>query len=233
MNRKEKIILKKKITAILVEDHDIVREGIKSLLADINEIEIIGEANNGEDAISIIEQKLPDIVFMDIKLPKMNGIKVIKHLRKKVQATKFLILSGFNESEYIRASFKAGANGYLSKSSNAAELQVAIRNILSDKTYICSEISSKMIDNFVNVDKLTACETNKWAPLTRRETEIINLIADGYSNKQISTKLCISVKTVDTHRTNMMRKLDLHSVSALTTYVINKRQKLEMLSLCH
>ena len=223
--------MKTKITVVLVEDHDIVREGVKSLLTGIDEIEIIGETNNGKDAISIIETKLPDIVFMDIKLPKINGINVINHLRKKNKSTKFLILSGYNENEYIRASFKAGANGFLSKSSNAAELEVAIRNILNDKTYICSEISSKMVDSFVNVDHVSSCETNKWAPLTRRETEIINLIADGHSNKQISKNLCISVKTVDTHRSNMMRKLDLHSVSALTTYVLKKRQKLEMLSL--
>jgi DNA-binding NarL/FixJ family response regulator len=222
--------LKKNITAILVEDHDIVREGVKSLLADIGEIEIIGEADNGIDAISIIESKLPDIVFMDIKLPKINGIKVIDQLRKKVQSTKFLILSGFNENEYIRASFKAGANGFLSKSSNAAELKVAIKHVLNNKTYICSDISSKMVDSFVNFDNAPSYETNKWTPLTRRETEIINLIADGFSNKQISIKLCISAKTVDTHRSNMMRKLDLHSVSALTKYVLKKRHKLEILS---
>ena len=224
--------MKHNITAILVEDHDIVREGIKSIILNMDEIEIdiIGEADNGKDAISIIEKKIPDLVFMDIKLPKTNGIKVIKHLRKNNQSTKFLILSGFNENEYIRAAFKAGANGYLTKSSNAAELLVAITNILNNKTYICSEISSKMVDNFVNVDNYSNSETNKWAPLTKRETEIINLIADGSSNKNISEKLCISVKTVDTHRSNIMSKLDLHSVSALTKYVLNKRYKLEMLS---
>ncbi|MBF0450973.1 MAG: response regulator transcription factor [Candidatus Magnetomorum sp.] len=217
---------KQQKTAILVDDHEIVREGIKSLLVSFNDISVIGEAQNGLDAISQIDRLKPDIVFIDIMIPKLNGIKVIQKIKNSGSHTKFLVLSGHKENEYVRASFKAGADGFLSKDANYSEMKLAIKNVLNGKKHICSEISANMLNCFLNSEKSPEKDLKRDV-LTKREQEILNLIADGLTNKQIASRLCISIKTVETHRSNMMKKLDLHNAAGLTSYVLQKRQAAE------
>jgi two-component system, NarL family, response regulator NreC len=206
---------------VIVEDHTLLREGLKSLLSSNPNLEIIGEADNGQDAIRCIEKNKPALVLMDLSLPKMNGMEALKEIKKRLSDTKIIVLTVHKSEEYILAALDAGANGYVLKDSTSSELVMAINNVLSGKRFISPAISEKIIDGYLEGRK-SVKPSSSWATLTQREREILKLIAEGYKNKDIAEYLCISVKTAEKHRSNLMRKLNLHSISALTAFAIEK-----------
>jgi len=210
-----------KYRIFIAEDHTIVREGLRSLVSCNPEFEVVGEAEDGREAIRGVEQCKPDLILMDLSMPRMNGLEAIRDIRRVSPVTKILILTIHKTEEYILPVLKAGAHGYVLKNDTQAELMAAIQNVLKGKSYLSPSISEKVIEGYVE-GKKTIKTTSSWDTLTQREREILKLIAEGYKSKEIADSLCISVKTVIKHRSNLMEKLDLHNISALTAFAIEK-----------
>jgi len=213
--------MNQKVRIVIAEDHTILREGLRSLLSSEPNFEIVGEAEDGREAIKCVEKFRPDLILTDLSMPRMNGMEAIKEIKTQSPKTKVLVLTVHKAEEYILATFRAGANGYLLKDSTHAELVMAVKKVLSGKQYISPEISEKVIEGYLEGKKTLKSQTS-WETLTQREREILKLIAEGYKNKEIAEDLCISVKTVEKHRANLMEKLDLHSIQALTAFAIEK-----------
>jgi two-component system response regulator NreC len=206
---------------VIAEDHTILREGLRALLCADPELEIVGEAEDGQEAIRCVEKLKPSLVLMDLSMPRMNGMDAIREIKKRSPETRILVLTVHKTDEYIVATLQAGADGYVLKDSTNAELKMAIKSALGGKFYISPGISAKVIEGYLENKRMPKAAT-PWDSLTARERGILKLIAEGYKNKEIADFLCISVKTVEKHRANLMQKLDLHSVSALTTLAIEK-----------
>jgi len=206
---------------VIAEDHTILREGLRALLSSNPDFEIVGEAEDGREAIRFVEKLKPHLVLTDLSMPRMNGMDAIREIKRRSRETKVLVLTVHKTEEYILATLQAGADGYLLKDSTHAELLAAVRHVLSGKHYISPGISDKVLDGYLEGRRTLKTRTS-WETLTQREREILKLIAEGYKNKEIADDLCISVKTVEKHRANLMEKLDLHNVQALTTYAIEK-----------
>jgi DNA-binding NarL/FixJ family response regulator len=213
--------MKEKYRVVIAEDYTILREGLRALLASDPIFEIVGEAADGREAIERVERLKPALVLMDLSMPRMNGMDAIREIKRRSAATKILVLTVHKAEEYILTTLKAGADGYVLKDSNQAELMMAIKSVLSGKHFISPAISEKVIDGYLDGRKILKTRTS-WDTLTHREREILKLIAEGYKNKKIADLLCISVKTVEKHRANLMQKLDLHNTSALTTLALEK-----------
>ena len=213
--------MNQKVRIVIAEDHTILRDGLRSLLSSDPNFEIVGEAGDGREAIKCVEKFRPDLILTDLSMPRMNGMEAIKEIKRQSPKTKVLVLTVHKAEEYILATFRAGANGYLLKDSTHAELVMAVKKVLSGKQYISPEISEKVIEGYLEGKKTLKTQTS-WETLTQREREILKLIAEGYKNKEIAEDLCISVKTVEKHRANLMEKLDLHSIQALTAFAIEK-----------
>ena len=213
--------MKEKCHVVIAEDYTILREGLRALLSSDPIFEIVGEAADGREAIQCVERLKPELVLMDLSMPRMNGMDAIREIKKRSLATKILVLTVHKTEEYILATLKAGADGYILKDSTQAELMMAIKSVLSGKHFISPGISEKVIEGYLDGRKILKTRTS-WDTLTHREREILKLIAEGYKNKKIADLLCISVKTVEKHRANLMQKLDLHSTSALTTLALEK-----------
>ncbi len=210
-----------KKSIVIAEDHTILREGLRSLLSGDDEFKVVGEAKDGLEAVRSAASFTPDLILLDLAMPKMNGIAAIKEIKKQTPQTKVLALTIHKSEEYILEAFQSGADGYCLKDSTHEELLMAIRSVLSGKTYLSPDISEKVLTGYLEGKKSFKTSTS-WDSLTQREREILKLIGEGYKNKEISDYLCISVKTVEKHRANLMKKLDLHNVSALTAYSIEK-----------
>jgi DNA-binding NarL/FixJ family response regulator len=163
----------------------------------------------------------PDLVLMDLSMPRMTGMDAIREIKRRSPDTKILVLTVHKDEEYILETFKVGANGYILKDSTHSELAMAIKNVLSGKHYISPGISDKVLEGYLEGRKTLKIQTS-WETLTHREREILKLIAEGYKNKEIADHLCISPKTVEKHRANLMEKLNLHNVQALTALAIEK-----------
>jgi DNA-binding NarL/FixJ family response regulator len=206
---------------IIADDHRILREGLRALLSSDPELEVVGEAEDGQEAIRVVEKFKPGLVLMDLSMPRMNGMDAIKEIKKRSPDTKVLVLTVHKTDEYILATLQAGADGYVLKDSTNVELRMAIKNVLSGKFFISPGISGKVIEGYLQ-NKRPLKPSTPWDTLTSREKGILKLIAEGYRNKWIANFLCISVKTVEKHRANLMQKMDLHSVSFLTRLAIEK-----------
>jgi len=206
---------------VLAEDHTILREGLKSLLSSSQDFEVIGEAGDGREAIRCVEKLKPDLILIDLSMPRMNGMEAIREIRRLSKEVRILVLTVHKSEEYILATFKAGADGYVLKEATHEELLMAIKSVLKGKSYISPEISEKVLEGYLEGRKRLKSQTS-WETLTSREREILKLIAEGYKNKEIAEELCISVKTVEKHRSNLMEKLNLHNVQALTAFAIEK-----------
>jgi two-component system, NarL family, response regulator NreC len=210
-----------KIRVLLVEDQTLLREGIKTLLSFQANLEVVGEAGNGLEAIRLVDKLQPDLVLMDLSMPLMGGIEAIQEIRSKWSDLKIVALTVNETEEFILAALKAGANGYVLKDSTKDELLQAIKEVLSGKRVLSPGASDKVIEGYLEGQKDKPAMT-AWDTLTLREREILKLIGEGHRNKAIADFLCISPNTVEKHRSNIMEKLNLHSSSALTAYAIEK-----------
>jgi len=206
---------------VIAEDHTILREGLRMLVSSNPDFEVIGEAEDGLEAVRCAENLKPDLMLMDLSMPRMNGIGAIQEIKKQCPATKILVLTVHKTEEYILATLKAGADGYVLKDATHSELMLAIECVFSGRSYLSPGISEKVIEGYLEGRK-TVKSTSSWDTLTQREREILKMIAEGYKNKDIADYLCISAKTVEKHRANLMKKLDLHSASALTALAMEK-----------
>jgi DNA-binding NarL/FixJ family response regulator len=206
---------------VIAEDHTILREGLRALLSSNSDFDIVGEAEDGREAIQYAERFLPDLVLIDLSMPRMNGFEAIRDIKRRCPETRLLALTVHKSEEYVLEALEAGANGYVLKDATHAELMMAIKSVLAGKPYLSPGISQQVIQGYLE-GKKTSRPTSVWDTLTRREREILKLIGEGHKNRQIADELCISVKTVEKHRANLMEKLDLHSASALTAFAMEK-----------
>ena len=206
---------------VIAEDHTILREGLKALLCTVPDIEIVGEASDGYQAVEMCREKTPDLILLDLSMPRMTGMEALRQIKRATPETKVLILTVHRTEEHLFAALQNGADGYTLKDSAAEELVMAVRSIVNGHRYLCPRISTKIIDGYLGAKGGTAPRT-AYSELSNREREILKLIAEGNRNHEIAEMLCISVKTVEKHRSNVMRKLDLHNVQALTAYAIEK-----------
>jgi two-component system response regulator NreC len=210
-----------KYRVVVVEDHAIIREGLRSLLSSSKEFDIVGEAEDGREAIRCIENLKPDLVLTDLSMPTMDGMDMIETIKKQAPKTKVIALTVHRGEEYVLATLKAGADGYVLKEATYPELMMAIRSVLKGKHYLSPEISGKLIEGYIEGRKSVKIQT-VWETLTKRERGILKLIGEGHKNKDIAEQLYISVNTVEKHRSNIMEKLNLHSTAALVAYAIEK-----------
>lgn len=214
----------KKIKVFLVDDHQLVRDGIKSLLMSSDEFEITGEACDGYAFFDKIKEVLPDIVLMDISLPKISGIELTKIIKKEYSDIKVLILSMYTNEDFIFNALKAGANGYLPKNTSKKELFEALNEISKGHVYFSEQISNIILKTYVKKAQIgETVEKNSDQLLTSREMEVLKLAAEGLSNPEIAENLCISTRTVESHKNHLMQKLELKTATDLVRFAIKNK----------
>jgi DNA-binding NarL/FixJ family response regulator len=209
----------KRWRVLIAEDHAILRDGLRALLTASADLEVVGEADNGREAIRQIGILKPDLVMMDLTMPGTNGIDAIREVRRRYPQMKVLTLTVHKTEEYIRTALQAGTNGYVLKETTHAELLIAIRSVMAGKTYLSPGVSERVISGYLSGGTEDQPATSSDG-LTQREREVLKLVAEGMPNKKIALYLSISIKTVEKHRANLMKKLNLHNASALTSYAI-------------
>jgi DNA-binding NarL/FixJ family response regulator len=206
---------------VIAEDHKILREGLKSLLKPVEDLEIVGEAPDGLEAIRCVERYQPELLLLDLSMPGMSGLAVIRDLKSRLPEIKILVLTIHESEEYVLESLRSGVNGYCLKDASYSELLVAIKSVLDGKQYLSPGISDRVLTGFLEGRK-TLRPRSTWDMVTEREREVLKLVGEGYRNKEIAEYLYISAKTVEKHRSNLMRKLDVHTASALTSIAFEK-----------
>ena len=210
----------KNITVFLADDHTIVRQGLAKLLEGEPDLQVIGEAENGREAVAKVEKLKPDIVLMDIAMPMLNGIEATRQIRKICPQTKVIILSMHSHDRYISELFSLGASGYLLKSSTGTDIIDAIHAAQKGSTYLSPSISSKVIEDYLCLKKKSN-QDDLYSRLSNREREVFQMIAEGRSTREISEILYVSPSTVKTHRANIMEKLEMDNLSQLIQYAIH------------
>ena len=205
----------------IVEDHQLFREGLKSMLGRRDDIEIVGEAEDGLKAIKRIRKCQPDLVLLDLSMPKMGGISVMKEVKREFPEIRILALTIHESDQYVLEAFDAGTDGYCIKDASREELMLALDSVIEGKTYISPGISDQVMEGYL-AGRQKMKEDSRWDTVTQREREVLKLLAEGHTNKDIGDLLSISVKTVEKHRANLISKLDLHNVAQLTAYAIEK-----------
>jgi two-component system response regulator NreC len=208
------------IRIIVADDHQIVRQGLRLLLEAEPDMEVIGEANNGRRVLKLAQELLPDVIIMDLSMPELNGIEATRQILSEVPETKVVALSMHSDSLFVLNMIKAGASGYLLKDCALEELVKAIRTVVNQKTYLSPGISDIVIRDFVTGWQTTS--SSAFSVLSAREREVLQLMAEGKTTNQIANGLCVSVKTVEAHRKQVMTKLGIHSVAELTKYAIRQ-----------
>jgi DNA-binding NarL/FixJ family response regulator len=210
----------KQITVLLAEDHAIVRQGLRLLVETEGDIEIVAEAKTGREAVQLTDKLRPDIVVMDIAMPMLNGLEATRQILKAFPTTKVLILSAHSDAEYVEQVVKAGARGYLVKQTSGEVLAKAVRELHQGKTYFTPSIAKRLQESFQKSEDGVGLRKKSGLELTSRETELLQLIAEGQANKQIASELGISIKTVEKHRQHLMEKLSIHDIAGLTRFAI-------------
>ena len=211
-----------KIRVALVDDHTILREGVRALLDEESDIAVVGEASDGLEALDIVEEFAPDVVIMDMVMPRMSGLEATREIKRRWPEVRVLILSMYDDDEYVQQIIQAGASGYVLKRVAAGELVRAIHEVHGGASFLQPPIAAKLIEDYVRLVRGEGAEERKGDPLTERERQILKLIADGRTNQNIAELLHLSKKTVESHRANIMRKLDLHDVTELVKYALRK-----------
>lgn len=209
-----------KIKIILVDDHQMFRDGVKSVLAEEENIEIIGEVGTAKDLYNLLKSNSPDLIITDISMPDISGIEIAKYVSENYPKIKILILSMHSNEEFITKALSVGANGYLPKDTSMSELLEAIRVIYKGDNYFNKNISDTILRSIINKSKQ---ESHDKITLTNREKEVIKLVVEGLTNKEIADKLFISIRTVDSHKNNIMQKLNLKSSVELVKYAIKNK----------
>lgn len=211
-----------RIKTFIVDDHAVLRQALRLLLETHSEIEVVGEATNGREAVDLAERCKPDVVLMDMVMPGLNGLEATRQLRKRLPSAKVLILTGYVEDEQILAALRAGAAGYVVKRSDVSELLLAIQAVHRGNTYFSSSISETMVNNDYLWQARRGEAKTGAEVLTSREREVLQLIAEGYSNQAIAQELFISVKTVEAHKAHIMTKLRAQNRTDLIRYAIRR-----------
>lgn len=206
---------------VIAEDHRLFRDGLKAMLSAHQTVEVIGEAADGLEAVRCVRQTTPDLLILDLSMPRLSGISVMKEIRGQFPEMKILTLTIHESDQYVLEAFEAGANGYCIKDASRRELLLAIDSVLEGKTYISPGIADDVMEGYL-AGRQVLKEKSKWDTITQREREVLKLLAEGYMNKEIGDLLHISVKTAEKHRANIMGKLDLHNAAALTAYAIEQ-----------
>ena len=212
-----------KIRVILVDDHAILREGIKSLLGKRDNIEVVAEATDGREAMTKVTQFRPDVVVLDISMPLMDGLEATRQIKKECPDTKVLVLTMHDDEEYFFQLLRAGASGYVTKRSASRDLISAIEAVSSGKSFFCPSMAKHLLSDYLRLDKTTDHTDIVQQELTPREREVVKLIAEGHSNQQMADLLHRSVKTIESHRANILRKLDIHDSIELVKYAVRKK----------
>jgi len=204
---------------MIVEDHTIVREGLRALLLANPEFEVVAEAADGRMAVQRVIEAAPELVLLDLSMPGMSGLDALRQIKSHNPRTKILVLTIHTDEEYIHACIKNGANGYIVKHATQAELMVAIDNVIAGKNHFSSEVTQIILSSYLKATK-NAAAVSPWERLTHRERQVLKLIAEGSTNKRIGLFLDISAKTVEKHRANLMEKLNLHCTAGLTAFAM-------------
>lgn len=208
------------IRIALADDHSLVRAGLRSLLSQAGDMEVVAEAEDGRKALEVVVEHAPDVLVLDLGLPELNGLEVIARLRRTGSDTRVLVLSMHDDREYVARAFREGASGYLVKDAAEPELEVAVRAVRAGRRYVSPQVAGSLVDDLLSRSTMP---DDPFDLLTPRQREVLQLISEGHSTAEIGKKLHISVKTVESHRAELMRRLDIHDVAGLTRYAMRNR----------
>jgi len=212
----------KKIRVLIVDDHTLVRDGIKALLALATDIEVVGEAANGMEALEKVKEFAPDVVLMDLAMPIMGGLEATRRIRKEFIGTKVLALTQYDDADYVVPVIEAGAQGFITKMSAFSELATAIQAVYSGESYLSPSAATALVEEF-QVKRSAEGGKDPYQQLTNREREVLKLLAEGYTAREIADMLVVSPKTVEWYRTSLMKKLNIHNKTDLIKFAIRKR----------
>jgi len=212
----------RQITVLLADDHTIVRQGFRALLEAERDIVIVGEAATGRQAVQLAKKLRPDVAVIDIAMPLLNGLDATRQITREVPSTKVLILSSYDDDEYVHQLGEAGASGYLLKETAVTDLLSAIRKVMQGRACFSTDISERLLDHYRDTFLKRAPDQTSTRKLSCRESEVLQLIAEGKASKQIAVELNLSKKTVENHRQRLMKKLNIHDIASLTRYAIAK-----------
>ncbi|MFL6621655.1 MAG: response regulator [Sulfurifustaceae bacterium] len=205
------------IKVLLADDHSLFRAGVHALLSNIDGVDVVGEADTGRKALEMVGARAPDVVLMDIAMPEMNGLETTTRVTREYPGVRVIMLSMHAGEEYVMQALRAGASGYLLKDAATSELELAVRAVARGETYLTPTISKRVIDDYL---MRTTGSQGPVDQLTKRQREILQLIAKGYTSKEMAQMLNLSPKTIETHRTQLMKQLDIHDVAGLVRYAI-------------
>jgi DNA-binding NarL/FixJ family response regulator len=208
------------IRVVLVDDHALVRQGFRRILEDEEDILVVGEAGDGAETLNVLRAQQPHVVVLDMSMPEMNGLQVTREILKQFPGTRILILSMYSDEQYVRNAIDAGAHGYILKGSNGPDMVRAVRAVAAGQQHVSPELSGALIRAWQT--KNTQGETDPYDRLTQREKQVLQLIAQGKSNKEIAVLLDLSVNTVAVHRANLMNTLQLHKAAELVLFAVKK-----------
>jgi DNA-binding NarL/FixJ family response regulator len=208
------------VKVLIVDDHKLFRDGLRGLLAERRGIEVVGEAADGEEAVRETLEKGPDVVLMDVSLPRLNGIEATRKILAARPATKVVVLSMHADRRFVVEALRAGASGYYLKDGSVRDLEDGLRGVVRGEMRLCPSISTNVIREYVSLTSRR--EDTAFAVLTDREREVLQMLAEGHATKEVAARLHVSVKTAESHRARIMAKLDLHSIAELTKYAIRE-----------
>jgi DNA-binding NarL/FixJ family response regulator len=211
-----------KIRVLLVDDHTVVRQGLRILFEAETDIEVIGEAETGRQGVQMARQLLPDVVIMDVAMPMLNGLEATRQIIKEVPSARILVLSSYSNDEYVQQLTEVGVAGYLLKQTDAGDLIKAVREAKRGNAFFSPAISKRLVEHYRDIFMNGEPLRKPGELLTSREAEVLQLIAEGKPSKQIAAELCISMKTVEKHRQQVMNKLNIHDIAGLTRYAVSR-----------
>lgn len=209
--------MSRRIRVLLADDHTLVRAGIRALLETVDGVEVVAEADDGHSALELIEKHYPDVALLDISMPGLNGLEVMRRVASLSPRTRLIVLSMYADATYVRQALAAGAAGYLLKGGSVMELPLALEAVMKGDTYLTAKISAQVVEGFLQGDEAGG---DPLAALTPRQREILQLLAEGRSNREIARLLEVSVKTVETHRARLMNALDIRDLPGLIRFAI-------------